>query len=442
MAKKKGPLETELENADLMTIISGGGTSSIFTRNKLIDYSYSTGIALLDYALGYELLIRNENDEIIGTRNVLGIQAGSYNVISGRTQSMKTTILIQVCANIAYANNGNVIHYDAENRMVKQRVKTLSKLPESWFDSDLPKYVLKNGAIGFDTLQNDVAEIYANKMKYRNILMKDTGVVDDRNKPIILMPPTIMFVDSLQNVIERETEYLVDQKDFDKAKELQNNMTGAIRSKTLRGFLTDTIPMMRDANIIMFMITHKTSNMATNPFMHVKKQFQYGETSERIAGGSALEHNASAIINLTGLSDKDSFFTKEADGFDGNVVLCEPTKASTNESGNKNTGLGFELVVDKRKNGLDNLRTLTLFLNKRGRLKGNKAGYKVIDKSGVEISNRFSWRNIYTDFEKDKELTKAFMLAAKEELETLIAPAPDVAGKINPFDVNKILNEL
>ena len=34
------------------------------------------------------------------------------------------------------------------------------------------------------------------------------------------------------------------------------------------------------------------------------------------------------------------------------------------------------------------------------------------------------------------------MIAAKEELEKLVAPAQDVAGTIKPFDVDSILNEL
>ena len=34
------------------------------------------------------------------------------------------------------------------------------------------------------------------------------------------------------------------------------------------------------------------------------------------------------------------------------------------------------------------------------------------------------------------------MLTAKEELETLIAKAPDVAGQINPFNIDNILNGL
>ena len=320
MAKKKGLLESELENADLMTILSGGGTSKVFSKNTLIDYSYPTGISIFDYVYGYEVNVIDADGKLVKKRTLLGLQAGSFNVITGRTQSFKTTIALQIIANIAYANNGNIVHYDAEQRLVLQRVKTLTKLPESWFSGDYPRYSLRSGAIGFDTLQNDIAEIYENKMRHKDVLIKDTGEVDANNNPIKLMPPTVVFLDSLQNVIEKETEYDINDKKFDDNKELRNNMTGAITAKTIRGLLTDILPMLKEANIILIAIAHKTSNMAANPFTGVKKQFQYGNNDERISGGSAVEFNASAVIHLSGLVKEESRYHESTDGFEGNTV--------------------------------------------------------------------------------------------------------------------------
>lgn len=439
--KKKGLLESELANADLMTILSGGGSCRVFSKNTLIDYSYPTGITLFDYAYGYEINVKDSDGNFLKKRICKGLQAGSFNVVTGRTQSFKTTICCQMIANIAFNNNGNIVHYDAEQRLVLQRVKTLTKLPESWFSGDTPRYSLRSGAIGFDTLQNDITEIYENKMKNKDLLLRDTGEVDHENKPIKLMPPTIIFLDSLQDVIQKE--YDVDNKKWlEDAKELRGNMYGAQSAKTIRGLLTDVLPMLKEANIILITIAHKTSNMSLNPFAGVKKQFQYGNNDERISGGSAVEFNASAVMNLSGIVKEDSRYHIDTDGFEGNTVLFEPTKSSTNESGNEKTGLGFLIVVDKRREGVDNIRTLVKFLDQRGRLKGNKAGYKVIDKNGEIISEKFTWKKIYDDFKDDPKTYKTFMLTAKEELETLIAPADDLAGSINPFDVDKILSEL
>ena len=155
-----------------------------------------------------------------------------------------------------------------------------------------------------------------------------------------------------------------------------------------------------------------------------------------------VEFNASAVINLSGIVKEDSRYHENTDGFEGNAVLFEPTKSSTNESGNEKTGLGFNIVVDKRKEGVDNIRTLILFLNQRGRLKGNKAGYRVIDKHGEPISEKFTWKKVYEDFKNDPVAYKSFMLTAKEELETLVAKAEDTAGTIKPFSIDDALNDL
>ena len=159
-----------------------------------------------------------------------------------------------------------------------------------------------------------------------------------------------------------------------------------------------------------------------------------------LSGGKSVEYNASALMTFTGEIKDDSRYHMDTDGFDGNTVLFEPTKVSTNVSGNAKTGLGFRIIVDKRRNGADNIRTLVKFLEDRGRIKGDRRGYKVLSPTGEEISDKFSWKNIYEDLQKDKATYKAFMLTAKEELEKLLADAPDVAGEINVFDLGKICN--
>lgn len=439
--KKASVLEKELADLDLMTILSGGGTSQVFKKNTLVDYCYPTGISVIDYALGYEVNVKDEAGNIIKKRICLGLQAGSFNVLTGATQSFKTTIGMQMCANVAYANNGNVIHIDAENRLALQRAKTLTKLPESWFEGDFPRYAIKNGAIGYDTLQNYVTEVYENKMKHKDVLLKDTGEVDDHNQPIKLMPPTVMFVDSISDVISKEYD-IRDRKEWDKQKEMRSNTDGMQNAKTLKGVISDILPMMKEANIIVLVIAHENANVAMTAYAGPKKQFQYGNKDVKISGGKAVEYNASALMTFTGEIKEDSRYHISTDGFEGNTVLFEPTKVSTNESGNEKTGLGFRIVIDKRRNGADNLRTLILFLNQRGRLKGNKAGFKVIDKKGEELTERFTWKKVYDDFKENPVTYKTFMLTAKEELEKLIAKAPDVAGEIDPFNIDKILSGL
>lgn len=435
--KKQAVLNAEASDMSLMDILSQGRGGEVFKKNSLIDYSYTTGIPLIDYALGYTICVKEDTGELVKKRLCLGIPAGSFNVVTGITQAFKTTIMVQIISNIAYANGGNVKHYDTENKSVFERIKQLSKLPEFWFDGDHPMYSYHYGAIGFDTLQKEITAIYENKMRYRDILLKDTGEVDAHNKPIKMMPPTVILLDSLQDVISEAIKYNIDSKDFQSTEELRTNMAGAQTAKTTRGFITDILPMLKEANIIFICIAHKTSNMGQGQFQPPRKQFTYASASERISGGTAVEFNATTVMSLTGNNSSDSIYSKDTDGFNGNQTLFEPTKCSTNESGNKRTGRGFILVIDRDKNGVDNIRSFVLFLKSRNRLKGNAAGYRVIDKSGTEISGKFTWKKIYEDFEKDEETYKVFMHAAKEELETLVAGSDEnAAGAIKVLNMN------
>lgn len=439
--KKQSVLNEEMKDADLMTILSNNGQSSVFKKNTLVDFSYSTGISVIDYSLGYEVNIKDSSGTLIGKRLCLGIQAGTFNVITGPTQSFKTTIGMIIAANIAMNNGGNVIHLDAENRLVIQRLKNLTGLPDNWFDGDSPRYALRSGAIGYDTLQSIVTDIYENKMRYKDILLKDTGVVDCNNNPIKMMPPTIMFLDSLSDVISKEYE-IRDAKEWDKQKEMRGNTDGMQNAKTLKGVLCDILPMLKEANIIFITIAHENANVAMNPYAGVKRQFQYGAHDIKISGGKSVEYNASSVMAFSGESKEDSRYYEQQDGFEGNTILYEPVKLSTNQSGNNKTGRGFRIVIDKTKNGVDNIRTLVLLLNSKGRLKGNKAGFKVLDEKGEEISEKFTWKKIYEDFAKNPATAKAFLTVAKEELEKYISPALDVAGTIKPFDINQALAEL
>ena len=272
--KKASVLEKELADLDLMSVLSGGGTSQVFKKNTLVDYCYPTGISVIDYALGYEVNVKDESGSIIKKRICLGLQAGSFNVLTGATQSFKTTMGMVMCANIAYANNGNVVHIDAENRLSLQRAKTMTRLPESWFEGEFPRYAIKNGAIGYDTLQNYVTEIYENKMRCISVLLKDTGEVDDHNRPIMLMPPTVIFLDSISDVISKEYD-IRDKKEWDKQKEMRSNTDGMQNAKTLKGVISDILPMMKEANIIFITIAHENANVAMTAFAGPKKQFQY-----------------------------------------------------------------------------------------------------------------------------------------------------------------------
>ena len=87
-------------------------TGSLFENNTSI-ISYKTGIAPLDYYLGYKVQVYNDDNEIIDEYPSIGIPAGSYCCFIGKPSTGKTTTACQIAANIVRPfPNGTVIHYD------------------------------------------------------------------------------------------------------------------------------------------------------------------------------------------------------------------------------------------------------------------------------------------------------------------------------------------
>ena len=82
-------------------------------------------------------------------------------------------------------------------------------------------------------------------------------------------------------------------------------------------------------------------------------------------------------------------FTEEADGFSGHIVMFEPIKSSSNQSGNNSKGISFEMVF-AHKYGFDALRTLIHYGRQNGIIEGNKTRMRFKD----DNTFTFTWKNI------------------------------------------------
>ena len=162
--KKQSVLNEEAKDMSLMEILSQGKGRDIFKKNEMSDFSYQTGIPLLDYLIGYTICIK-EDGTFVAKRLNKGIPAGSFNIVTGQTMSYKSTILQQLGSNIAFKYDGNVKYYDTENKSILERINQITRLPDIWFNDDCPRFSFNTGAIGFDTLQKDISGIYENKIR-------------------------------------------------------------------------------------------------------------------------------------------------------------------------------------------------------------------------------------------------------------------------------------
>ena len=400
MAKKKDMVDKAVERLDqaslanpLINALRDNDKKNLFKSNTVSCF-HKTGFHLFDYYFGSVVNIHNEFGEIVSQEPRLGQAAGTFNVVVAKTGVGKTTFVVQIASNIMRQFPSSTIHhYDFEQRFSISRGQAVSKLPISDFDENSGRYILKSGAISLEELQEAIIQVYTYKMKNKNELSINTKQLDEFGREITVLIPTIFIIDSISQVIT-STFSVDNSKDVNDAKELRGNTEGARDAKTIRGFFKDILPLCKEANIIIYAINHITTNMSMSAFAPPSKQQMFLKVDEAIPGGTAQFFNAFNFIKMVAKPNDD--FTEEKDGFNGYMVMFEPCKSSSNQSGNDSKGVSFEMVFSY-KHGFDSLRSLIVYGRGKGIIEGNAPRLKFRD----DPSFTFAFKEI--DKEKDEK---------------------------------------
>lgn len=375
----------------LLTALHENDKRNLFSTNVNTAF-IKTGFPVFDYYFGSVINVHDDLGNIIRQDPRVGQAAGTFNLIIGNTGSGKTTLAEQIAGNmLRQFKYANVMHFDCENRTDISRIETVTQLPSYYFKSinGAPEiYMLKSGAVGLNVIQKMIVETYATKMKLKDQLMVETGYTDEFGKPIKIFHPTICIIDSITSVIE-ESFNVENNKEVSKASEMRSNTEGARDAKTLKGFFKDILPLCKEANIIIYGINHINTNMSMNAFIPVARQQNFMKQDEIIPGGKTMLYYPYNIIKLTARPSDD--FTEEGDGFEGHIVMVEPVKCSSNQSGNDSKGISFEMVFSF-KNGFDPLRTMIHYGKEYGMIDGNRSRMKFKE----DPDCTFSWKDIYT----------------------------------------------
>lgn len=409
-------LETSTTVNPLLSALRENDKKNLFRTNVTTAF-IKTGFILFDYYFGSVVNIHDELGRIIRQEPRVGQAAGTFNLLVGMSGSSKTTLAIQIAGNIIRQfQNANVIHYDCEQRMDLSRIEVVSQLPASYFTGDTPKYILKGGAVGLDVIQESIVKLYVNKMKMKKELMVDSGVKDEFGQPVMILPPTVIIIDSITTVMS-ETFSPDNTKEATDAEKMRGNTEGARDAKTLKGFFKDILPLCKEGNIIIYGINHLNNNMSMNAFIPAAKQQNFLKQDESIPGGKTMIFYPFNIAKMIAKPSDD--FTEESDGFSGHMVMIEPIKSSSNQSGNNSKGISFQMVFSY-KYGFDPLRTLIIYAKDRGLLEGNKTRYKFKD----DPSFTFSFKEINKE-KKEKpiwENIKKFVIPTLREHLSFIEP--------------------
>lgn len=380
--------------------------------------SYKTGFPIIDYYLGYMVKVVDPmTDEVIKSYPCVGISAGSYNMFAGPTSSSKTTLTVQIAANIVRNfENGFVMHYDLEGACNYTRIKTLTKFTTKQIDDG--KYIIKQGDSSIDEMYESIMDIYFEKRSNPDKYKYDTGMVDEFNKPIIMFQPTVVILDSIPTM----STYINEDNKAERKKieELEGSTYSNRLAKEITQFLVKLLPRLKAANIILLAINQVKDKIDIG-FSKSPAEILHMKQNWALPGGKAVKFYAQNVLIHEAIGSEK--FTRDEDGFDGNGVHIDIIKSRTNQ-----TGRTLHMMFDKV-HGVDSVRSSLVYAKECGLVTGNKnATYFNNNKD-----EKFSVKNAPDEFRKRPELYKIMYDNLIPELEKVLS---DVTDEDNMYDAN------
>ena len=356
-----------------------------------MDVCYPTGFLNFDFLNG---AIVNVNSPTAGNFKYYsaGIPDGSLVMCIGRSGCGKTTAVVQMAANIVKPFDNSVIfHDDIEGGVTEVRRRVLT----GFSDEDLEnKYIIRNAGITAENFYARIKMIYDIKMENPDDYLYDTGLVDTRGNKIMKMQPTVYILDSLALLMPEK---------FTEEEEISGQMSATAAAKMNSMSFKRIIPMLKKANIILFIINHITTKIEINPMMHTKGQLSYLKQGEEVPGGRTVNYLANVFIRFD-----DNSKLKESEGFgiSGNLVDITLIKSRNSRAGQSAT------MVFNQSEGFDPELSLFVMLKNTGHIKGAGAYLYIDDHDDV----KFAQKNFKEKLIESPELQQYFTDAVSEEL--------------------------
>lgn len=384
-------------------------------EEAVADVLYPTGFLPFDFLNGYRVHVKSETEDF--WYNSVGIVDGSSTTVCGRSGAGKTTVALQMAANIVRPFPEATIFFDdIEGGSNVTRRELLTHFTPEEAEQ---RIIYRNTAVSAENFYKRIASIYEIKMNNRADFEYDTGKLDSRGNKIYKLIPTVYILDSLAMLTpEKLTE----------EEELSGQMSTTATAKTNTAVFKRIVPKLKAANIILFTINHINDKIEVNAFTHTKSQVSFLKPGETLPGGKAALYLANNLIRVD-----DGAKLKETDGLgiNGKIVDFEIIKSRTNAAG-RSVPMVFDFT-----NGFDDILSLFMFLKSTGAIITGATCYL----RGHE-DMKFRQRDFKNKLFNDPEFAKAFNEVARAELETLLGN-PEVEEQKNITQPNQnIINSI
>lgn len=356
--------------------------------------SYPTGFLSFDYLNG--TIIHVKSKEMDFTYNSVGIVDGSMVTVIGRTGCGKTTFIMQSAGEIVRPfETACIYHDDIEGGIVQSRKEMLLKMR----GQDLvDHYIARNSGITAENFYERIKMIHDLKMENREAYEYDTGLYDELGNRIYKLEPTVYILDSLA--------LLMPEKYTDED-ELSGQMSTTAAARTNASIFRRIIPMLKAANIILFVVNHISESVSINPMQHKKAQTAYLKQDESVGGGRVALYVSNLLIRMD-----DNTKLKETEGFGIHGIIVEVTILKSRTCA---AGRSVNLVFDYD-HGFDKELSILVLLKDLGIV--NMKGAYMSFANNEEIG-KFTNKN-FKEKLKDPEFSKVFAEQALIGLNSII----------------------
>ena len=302
---------------------------------KVADVGYPTGFPNFDMRNATMVHVYNSEKNLDYSYYQMGISDGSMTTIIGRTGCGKSTFAYQICANIVRPFKNGLIYADEiESGMQDARKETLTKFSGIELKERL---ICRNTGITTENFYERIKIIHDLKVNNVSEFEYDTGCLDYKGDPIYKLEPTCYILDSWA---------LLRPQGLTEEESISGQMSVTSSAKANTEVLRRIIPMLKNANINLFIINHILQEVKISQFDTTPAQVRYLSQGERCPGGNTVMYLANNLIKLYDENLKINF------GIDGSIVSCKLLKSRTNKAGqvtylvyNQDTGYDPDLSM-------------------------------------------------------------------------------------------------
>ena len=377
--------------------------------------SYPTGFLSFDFLNG---TVIHTKSETMPKYNSIGVLDGSVNIVIGRSGCGKSTFVEQCAANIVrpYRNSCVFVEHVEATGMSDTRRQNITGI---YGEEYINKYVIRDSGVTSENFYERIKMIHDIKLENKESYIYDTGLRDTLGNRIEKLQPSVVILDSLAMIMPEK---------FTDEDELSGQMAATAGAKALASIFRRIIPMLKAANIILFVVNHITQKVSINPMQRTKAQLSYLKIDESLPGGVTPIYVATNVIRLD-----DGAKLKDTEGFyiAGSMVELTIVKSRTAA-----VGRSIPLVYTFD-HGFDYNLSLFVLLKERGRVNGAGAYLYFGDRNDI----KFAQKNFLSLLNTNEEFRSIFIKEVYDLLSTEII-TDDYNEDVSNYDHLSVTNDI